>query len=371
MESVVQIQMRILFFPLALLYFVAGVATPSMAKPAIENNRDKEYHLREEHGPWMIMVATFRDIHEQERKKEGFSAEQAANELVYELREKGIPAYVHSQEAKVALIDTIDRLGNADKRKYAAQRDMICVLAGNYEKIDDPLAQKTLAYVKRFHPKFMTDPKSGAVVRNAGGAKGPLGGAFLSINPERNPNEIARRRPDNETKYLNSGIDFALVNVKRKYTLKIATYSGKSAVPLGSSKFSGNESGFEKSLFQSSNYNLTQAGEDATQLTYALRHNSNENRFLGADKFEAYVYHDKFQSVVTVGSFDSKNDPQINRLVEIFQAKHGTDKTGSFALTCVTLSLPGKQKFPGEKVKPVQTWAFDPVPELIEIPRIK
>ena len=68
---------------------------------AIENERGKTYKLTEKHGPWMIMVASFRNIREEERKTAGLSAEQAAAELVFELREKGIPAYAYSQDGKV------------------------------------------------------------------------------------------------------------------------------------------------------------------------------------------------------------------------------------------------------------------------------
>lgn len=332
---------------------------------AIENDPGKTYMLTEKHGPWMVMVATFRDIEAEDRKKDGMKAEVAASTLVHELRSKGIPAYVYSQQAKKGNIESFDRLGNKDKRVFAAQREMICVLAGNYPKVDDQVAQKTLAYIKRYQPKFMADKKSGAVVRNE---NGPLSGAFLSINPLLKPEEIVNRKADNETRYLNSGIDFPLVGVRHKYTLKVATFTGKSVVPLGNSKFNGHEGSFEKAIAEAGPYNLTRAGEDATQLTYALRQNSASNRkTLGRDKFEAYVYHDKFQSMVTVGGFDSENDPQIRQLAEIFRAKYKADEQGEYELIGEALSLPNQNP----KLPPVHTWAFDPVPELIEVPRIK
>ena len=66
---------------------------------------------------------------------------------------------------------------------------MICVLAGNYGSIDDAIAQDTLNKVKKFHPKFLRNTKNGAVTRNSG-PKGPLAGAFMTINPLRKPEEI-------------------------------------------------------------------------------------------------------------------------------------------------------------------------------------
>ena len=90
-------------------------------------------------------------------------------------------------------------------------------------------------------------------------------------------------------------------------------------------------------------------------------------RFL-RDRFEAYVYHDKFQSYVTVGGFDSENDPEIKRLAEVFMAKYKPDEeNGGYSLAGESLSLPGRDP----TSPPLQTWAFDPIPELIEVPRLK
>jgi hypothetical protein len=345
---------------------IACLLSPFSLARAIENDPKKEYTLDERHGPWMVMVATFRDIEDEKRKTEGLSADAAANKLVHELRAKGIPAYQFSQDARKGEINSYDRLGNRDKRVYAAQRGMICVLAGNYQKVDEATAQKTLAYVKKYQPKFMANPKDvGAVVRND---KGPFATAFLTINPLLAPGEVTNFKTDLETKTLNSGIDYPLVGLKRKYTLKVATFTGKSVVPVGNSKFNGNEAGFERTLKDGGPYNLARAGEDATQLTYALRQGGqNAREMLGRDRFEAYVYHDKFQSIVTVGGFDSESEPEINRLAEIFKAKYQSDDYGEYALIGKSLALPNKNP----SLPPVQTWAFDPVPELIAVPRIK
>lgn len=350
---------------LSFCLLIAGLLSPFSVARAIENDPKKEYTLRDNLGPWMVMVGTFRDIEDENRKTKGLSASEAANQLVHELRAKGIPAYQFSQESKRGEINSYDRLGNRDKRVFAAQRGMVCVLAGNYSKIDDPVAQKTLAYVKKYQPKFMADPKkTGAVVRND---KGPFSTAFLTINPLLSPEEVTNFKTDFETKTLNSGIDYPLVSLKRKYTLKVATFTGKSVVPVGNSRYVNNEAGFERSLASSGPYNLARAGEDATQLVYALRQNSKAISSLGRPKFEAYVYHDKFQSIVTVGGFDSEDDPEIKRLAEIFKAKYKSDDHGEYALLGESLSLPNKDP----SLPPIQTWAFDPVPELIPVPRIK
>ena len=343
---------------LAYLAVISSTLLSVHSAGAIENERGKTYKLTEKHGPWMIMVASFRNIREEDRKAEGLSAEEAASELVFELRDKGIPAYTYSQDGKVEKIATQDRLGRDDTRIFASQRDMICVLAGNYATIDDSVAQKTLNYVKKLHPKFLKNTQNGAVVRASGGQKGPLVGAFLTINPLRSPGDVASRRVDDETKFLNSGIDHALVGCKKKYTVKIATFTGKSAVPMQNSRFTRNEGLFEKELQKSTN-NIVRAGEDAAQLTRALRQKG----------YVAYVYHDKFQSYVTMGGFDSKTDPTIQEIYKAFGAKMKVDpnsKSRTESLTAEVLTLPG-----ATPDKPAQTWLFDPVPEIIEVPHIR
>lgn len=246
---------------------------------------------------------------------------------------------------------------------------MVCVLAGNYKKIEDKQAQDTLVDIKKFRPKFLADPNSGAIVREASAKQaGPFSGAFLTINPLLKPNDVVQHTVDNVVRSLNSGIDYPLVGLKQKYTLRIATFTGKSVVPVGNSKYSGREENFDKAIQDSSGpYSLARAGEDATQLTYTLRANNGVTKApLGRDRFEAYVYHDRFQSYVTVGGFNSPNDPEIKRLAEIFMAGYEM-RDGEYQLNCKTLSLPN----PNPNNPPLQTWAFDPMPKLIEVPKIK
>ena len=67
------------------------------------------------------------------------------------------------------------------------------------------------------------------------------------------------------------------------------------------------------------------------------------------------------------------DDPEIKRLAEVFHAKYEADEQGHYDLRCTTLILPNPKNPPNAKKKlpPLQTWVFDPVPELIEVPRIK
>ncbi len=347
------------------LFVVLAVSSGLVGAPvsAIEAVRGKTYTLSKQHGPWMIMVASFRNVPEDRREK-GLSAEEAAAELVYELREKGIPAYVYAQGAVIEHISTVDRQERHDDRIYAAQRDMVSVIAGNYPAVDDDVAQKTLKYLKAYHPKFMKDEKSGAIYRQTPGRKGPLSGAFLTVNPMVKAEDLAHGKADPDTLRLNPSVNSLLTN-KRKFTLVVATFSGKKVTPIGGSKYAGDEDKFTQMIENSnkdrSAYNLNRAGEDAEQLTKTLREKG----------YEAYVYHDRYQSFVTVGGFDTETDAKIRQLMPHFCAKQKEDpvtKRNVVVAETLTTQIPPNRNNPSGST---QTWIFDPQPQLMPVPRLK
>lgn len=380
------------------LGLIAVACLQAASVHAIENVRGKQYQLTTKHGPWMVMVTSFSNVRDKNQKTDGLTAEQAATELVFELRELGIPAYTFSQDAKKGEIDTLDRLGRDDRRIYAAQRDMICVLAGNYDSIDDPTGKKTLQRIKNFRPKFLKDAKSGAILRAVSSEKGPLAGAFLTINPMIKPEDVVHRSVDKEIKALNSGIKFALVSNPHKYTVQVASFTGKSATPLGNSAFRGKEGQFDLRLREPSAFNVVRAGEDAGQLVDFLRMTKGNlkksgelGQFADAGIDEAYVYHDKFQSIVTIGGFDDPKDPRIRMITQYY----GVHLVPDFRLLNATHRDPIRHPPTQEEVdklpkmmtthteqlfaagadpktaQPLQVWTFDPEPKVIPVPRIR
>ncbi len=339
----------------------AALVTPASA---IEAVRGKTYALSKQHGPWMIMVASFRNVPE-DRRQEGLSAEEAAQELVFELRQIGIPAYTYGQGAVIQKMDTQDRQGREDARIYAAQREMICVLAGNYSSIEDETGQKTLKWIKKYTPKFMQDEKSGAIFRKTPGRNGPLAGAFMTINPVLKPDEIASKKSDPVQIELNSNSKYPLWANKRKYTVQVATFTGKKVTPIGSSQYAGNEAKFTQALDRGKTdptaYNLNRAGEDAEQLAEALR----------GKGFEAYVHHDRFQSIVTVGGFDNPTDPLAKKFITDFGAKTKQDDTTRrdvVVAEILSVQIPPNRNNPNGST---QTWMFDPQPQLVPVPRMR
>lgn len=347
------------------------IAAP-LSAGQIEAVKGKSYRLTKQHGPWMIMAASFRNVDERERKTAGLTAEEAANELVYELRKIGIPAYTFSQDAQKGEVKTVDRSGREDLRIYAAQREMICVLAGNYSNEGDDIGKRTLSQLKEFTPAFMKEKKNGAIVRKMPGKKGPLGGAFLTINPLLDPAEIAQRKPDYDILKLNHGIQNALVENPARYTVQVATFTGRSITPVGNSSMLNREDEFERRLRSSVDEatgmmrtNLNDAGEDAAQLAKELRQLRTENVPNG---MESWVYHDRFESIVTVGSFENPNDPRIAQIIKNFGAKTVHDTTSGQDVVVAEVLTPSQTR---RGRAPSQMWVFDPQPKLIEVPHLK
>ncbi len=348
---------KFLIVTIAMTVFISG--TLPEVNAGIEAVKGKKYKLTKRHGPWMIMVASLRDIPESRRSK-GLSAQEAADELVYELRKRGIPAYTFSQEAVIQRFNTLDRLGREERRSYAAQRAMISVIAGNYSDSENEIGQKTLKYIKRFHPKVITE---NGVYKKTPGQPGPLSGAFLTINPLLSPQEVAQRKQDPLIAKLNSGIEYSLLKNKGKYSLVVASFYGNSVTKTATSRFQNASS--NKKLGES----LDIAAENAWSLAKALRNAKRYGFPAGSPRnIDAYVLHEKYRSIVTVGSFDSQNDPRLAEYAKLFGSKMKPHpETNVEAMTAEYFVIPGKTP----QAPPIASWVFDPKPTLIRNPKAR
>lgn len=351
-------------FTKSLIITLAAVvcATGSLpeAHARIEAVKGKKYKLTKRHGPWMIMVASLRDIPESRRSK-GLSAQEAADELVYELRKRGIPAYTFSQESVIQRFNTLDRLGREERRSYAAQRAMISVIAGNYSDSEDDVAQKTLKYIKKFHPKVITE---NGVYKKTPGQPGPLSGAFLTINPLLSPEEVAQRKQDPLIAKLNSGIEYSLLQNKGKYSLVVASFYGNSVTKTATSRFNNAS---QQNLKVSNS--LDRAAENAWTLAKALRNAKNYGFPAGSPRnIDAFVLHEKYRSIVTVGAFDSADDPRIAEYAKLFGSKlKPHPETGVETMTAEYFVIPGDKP----SAPPTASWVFDPKPTLMRNPKAR
>ncbi|MFM9964622.1 MAG: hypothetical protein ACKV2Q_25745 [Planctomycetaceae bacterium] len=345
---------------------VLGLATPGAAKDKkIEAIKGKKYELGTEHGPWMIMVASLSEPPPGMRV-DGPTKEQAANDLVYELRKKGIPAYTYEQKEEIQPLGTINRGGRTMRREVKAKDHRICVVAGNYDTAEESIAQQSLNWIKTFNPKELTEHAS---FHATPGRPGPLSGAFLTINPMLSANEIAQRKIDPFLLQLNAGRKYSLLSNPEKYSLVVATFRGNSNLL---SKAGDSEVQIGNSLDES--------GFKAEILCHALR----ERTLHRGRQYEAYVWHERDRSLVCVGGFVSDKDPAVPATYAVFaECKQQHPQTKLDVVMPQFLLVPESEKskwvFPklsqaisrDREVKPLpkHSFAFDPKPQLLLVPK--
>jgi hypothetical protein len=232
-----------------------------------------EYVLTKHQGPYMILVATFL----------GPKAMENALKLARELRtDHGLEAYVYAWGAEDG------KGGSLTKRRlgWLSQMDQVAVLAGSFASMDGP-AQETLRRVKRLQPKCLSQE-----------GPFPLRGAILIHNPLIPPARRESTKADPFLARINQG-PYNIVNCKGKYTLQVAIWTGK--VLIGADA--------DKPVEPSDQ--LFEAAENAEELVRLLRKAG----------YEAYVFHGRQFSAVTVGSFDAPDDPRIASLMKELAGK--------------------------------------------------
>ncbi|HVJ69641.1 MAG TPA: hypothetical protein VM510_16815 [Caulifigura sp.] len=333
----------------------AAFSVSAVRAGRIEAIPGKKYELSKAHGPVMIMVETFRRSANEGADDKLKTAEQVANELVFELRSKsGLPAYVYRVTAEDGLVDTVDRRGNKDQRKNLHKVESFGVIAGNYPSMDDPLAKETLAFVKKLKPQCLS-PESG-IVWFAKAGQGPFQKAFLTINPMLSHEEAQSKlaemaKPDTLLIQLNSGSNYSLLENRGKYTLQVAMFTGRKVME-------GSLAAQKTNFFDLDRANtLDEAAMQANDLTLALRQHRGR---------EAYVWHDHYNSIVTVGSYESKTDPQIAKDFDLFKAKPKlNEQTKTTELQPEYMWINGKTPKDSTRM-----WAFMPEPIVIPVPRV-
>ncbi|MCA8990505.1 MAG: hypothetical protein KDA88_00915 [Planctomycetaceae bacterium] len=336
---------------IAICALFAVQALPVFAGSRIEADPSKEYRLTHHRGPWMIMVATMHSL-DGETPEGGKTPDEAAHELVIELRQLGLPAYVHEYEPGNERVATYDRLGREESRKNLHRRRSVSVIAGNYPDVENKIAQDTLKWLKKLNPKCLQE---GVIYEPTPGRPGPLAGAFLTPNPLLSQEELAQRERDPLLISLNGGERYSLYENKGKYTLVIARFYGKSV-----NVKAGEQVPDIESFFKGGN-DLDNAAEAAQELAVVLRGKYDVSANGYFNNVEAYVWHDRHESIVTVGSFSSPQDPNIKRYMAIFgprlDPQIGSVQPAHFA-------VPNFRRG-GEH----GMWLFEPQPEVMAVPR--
>ncbi|MBR4832981.1 MAG: hypothetical protein IKU86_01435, partial [Thermoguttaceae bacterium] len=336
-----------------------------MGKAAkVEADPKKDYVLKDSDGNWLALAAKFSDE----------KAAYRAKKLAYELRKAyKMEAFVFKFDPSSNLDAFSAEVDSAKNFHYqTAQTVEYAVLVGGYPVGDDLELQKTLERLRRCQPESLKDdPASKALAQKfqemarkdkkyAG--YGPMGGAFAVPNPLL-PKEFFSQKGivDSYVEKLNSVGKYSLLNNDKLYTVRIATFSGDVAMYK-------NTQGPKTDEMQS---RLRYAGVRAAALCGALRS-------AGVDAWE---FHDRDCSFVTVGSFDTYGveqengqielNPKIAKIMDQYGGKlvDGADGRSKYRAYTVVVDIPDPESTALRPKKKRLELACDLRPVIIVVPQ--
>ncbi|WP_149498616.1 hypothetical protein [Roseiconus lacunae] len=301
----------------------AVAAPPSLmrlfgkAKPI---EKADSYVLTEEDGPWLLLATTF----------VGENAKQRAEKAAIEIRSKlRLPAFIYQEDFNFT--GTVDRDAQTGRRmRYANphQYEAYAVLVGEYDSVNHESIDRDLEKLKTVQLDVFKDPNEMADEYNTespasvikafgqklfmnakGKARNPMATAFLTRNPMLPEDFFQQPEVDSFVQELNEGMDYSLLESKGKFTVVVRTFGacGTIAGAKNSEKF------------KPSAERMDQFARQAGKMVKALRKQGHE----------AYQYHDRDRSIVTIGSFDSlgreigghfEYSPEIKRVMTEFSA---------------------------------------------------
>ncbi len=209
-------------------------------------------------------------------------------------------------------------------------------MVGDYSTVDDAEAQKVLKKLKYTVPQCL-DVKTNkgtyqtlaayrslqAMVGSSNKEKGPMAHAFITTNPLLPKDYFVPGGLDPLVIEMNKNVPHSLLDCQGKYSVQVATFKGQ--VIIKQNEIEEIEKG-EKQF----NGDLTEAAMKAHQLTEALRMKG----------YEAYEFHDRNASIVTVGSFDSVGMPRADGKIEINPKIHKIMQTFGAQPLDLTAQLP-------------------------------
>ena len=134
---------------------------------------------------------------------------------------------------------------------------------------------------------------------NKDNQKGPLAHAFITRNPLLPKEYFAPRGIDEDIAKWNENLEYSLMKCPGKYSVRVATFRGRSTLKRANEEIENT-----KTRKATKDDPLVVAGKNAHLLTVALREKG----------WEAYEFHDRHESYVTIGSFNSiqeRNDAAI------------------------------------------------------------
>ncbi len=291
------------FILIAILFSFVSLSVPAQAAnlglnllspKRVDADPKKVYKLQESNGPWMIMVKRFT----------GDNPEERANKLVYELRKKyKLNAYLfdHKFEFNVS-----DGMKAAEKKQYLKERYVkpvvkeYAVLVGDFQSTNDEDFKRALKTIKSSFP----DCLKSEIIQVGTTRQSPLSTAFGTPNPMLPP-DFANKKGyvDAFVERLNSDSKCSLLNNPARFTVRVATFTGDIEIRPDKVRQILNGRGDKKMDGRT----LAKAGINASELCAALRKQ-------GVD---AYEFHDRYSSIVTVGRFNEVGTMGPQGMVEL------------------------------------------------------
>jgi len=264
----------------------------------VEADPNKEYRLTEAEGPYLILASAL----------SGPTAQQDAHAIVLELRSKyRWNAYVFEKDFVRNANRDFGQTQRGSLRYNTGSETQFAVVIGNFPSLEDNQFRRTLEEVRRCEPEALRGRKSVAAFSF------PM--AFGLVNPLLPP-EHRWRTVDPFVESINNS-PYSLLHNPRRYTVQIAVFTGRAVIdPKDIRAIEEGRSSFDKELSA-----LEIGGHAAVELC----------KFLRDRGVEAYEFHDRHNSIVTVGSFDSPGrrmpdgtlvpDPHIQQLVQQYQGQ--------------------------------------------------
>lgn len=323
----------------------------------VDADPNKSYELDEGRGPWMVMAASFA----------GPTAEQQAKDLVLELRRQfKMEAYTFRQTydfTKTTEGRGWSRYGGPRRMRYMsnAKFEEIAVLVGNFASVDDPRIESTLQQIKYAKPETLDSGKKKESTQRLASLrsfyhlastnpekrnKGPMGAAFVTRNPLLPEELFVAKGLDPFVVEMNQDLPHSLLKCPGKYTVRVASFRGVDT--MTPAKFD------ELTQKPRKMSKIDEAAIKASKLCAALREKG----------VEAYEFHDRTESIVTVGSFNEVGQPRPDGKTEINPSVHRIMKEYG----------PVQKTKPGSSVAEVYARAlngisFDPQPLPVEVPK--
>ena len=147
--------------------------------------------------------------------------------------------------------------------------------------------------------------------------------AFFTRNPLLPREYFVPKGVDPFVAKMNEGVEHSLLDCPGRYTVQVATFRGKTILQTSAVQEKANTPFWNRRKRDESNP-LVEAAENAHLLTEELR----------AHGFEAYEFHDRTESIVTIGSFAQAAQqlpdgrvlpaPAVQRIIETFGAAYDT-----------------------------------------------